>query len=93
MLLAQVMNPDSSYQDAVNDAAISRLVGGLTSCSTAIGGHCKARQRLPTYMDSKLAVRTDELLDDGVLCMHVPKPVTKYRSWFGLILNTTLNFS
>ena len=34
MFLAQVMNPDSSCQNAVNDAAINRLVGGLTSCST-----------------------------------------------------------
>jgi hypothetical protein len=65
MFLAQVMNPDSSCQNAVNDAAISRLVGGLTSCSTATGGYCKARQRLPTDMISKLAVRTGELLDNN----------------------------
>ncbi|MGD8642225.1 MAG: IS4 family transposase [Gammaproteobacteria bacterium] len=55
MFLAQAMSEDRSCQKAVNDAAIKRLVAGLTPCSTATGGYCQARHRLPLKMVSTLA--------------------------------------
>jgi len=47
MFLAQALSQDRSCQKAINDAAIKRLVGGLSPCSTLTGGYCRARQRLP----------------------------------------------
>lgn len=57
MFLAQAMSADRSCQKAVNDAAVNRLLTGLPSCSTATGGYCRARRRLPLEMVSTL-VRT-----------------------------------
>ena len=48
MFLAQAMSADRSCQQAVNEAAIKRLNGGLPQCSTHTGAYCRARQRLPT---------------------------------------------
>ena len=46
MFLSQVMHADGSCQQVVNEAAMSRLIGGLKPCSTSTGGYCRARQRL-----------------------------------------------
>ncbi len=54
MFLAQVMSSDGSCQQAVNHAAVNRMMGGLPLCSTATGGYCRARQRLPTQMVAEL---------------------------------------
>ena len=54
MFLAQAMNTDRSCQNIVNQAALNRLVGGLTVGSTHTGGYCRARQRLPLKMVSEL---------------------------------------
>lgn len=64
MFLAQAMSEDRSCQKAVNDAAIKRLVGGLSPCSTATGGYCQARQRLPLTMVSTLARYTGQRISD-----------------------------
>lgn len=66
MFLAQAMSEDRSCQKAVDDAAIKKLVGGLTPCSTATGGYCLARQRLPLDMVSTLARYTGELINRQV---------------------------
>lgn len=66
MFLAQAMSDDRSCQKAVNDAAIKRVVGGLSPCSTATGGYCQARQRLPLEMVSTLVRHTGELMNDQV---------------------------
>ncbi len=63
MFLAQALNEDRSCQKAVNDAAIQRIANGLSAGSTATGGYCKARQRLPLSMISELVRRTGELID------------------------------
>ena len=47
MFVTQAMSADRSCQNAVNQAAIHRLVSGLPQCSTHTGGYCRARQRLP----------------------------------------------
>lgn len=62
MFLAQVMSQDGSCQQAVNDAAIKRLVSGLKPCSTHTGAYCRARQRLPVEMVSTLCRQTGHLL-------------------------------
>ena len=58
MFLAQAMSADRSCQKAVDDAAIKRLMGGLSICSTHTGAYCRARQRLPLEMVSTLARHT-----------------------------------
>jgi hypothetical protein len=50
MFLAQVMSADRSCRQAVNQAAINRLMATLPACSTHTGGYCRARQRLPLDM-------------------------------------------
>lgn len=64
MFLAQALNADRSCQKAVNDAAVKRLVGGLTVCSTHTGAYCRARQRLPLEMVSTLVRHTGRLTAD-----------------------------
>lgn len=66
MFLAQAMSEDRSCQKAVNEAAIKRVVGGLSPCSTATGGYCRARQRLPLEMVSTLVRYTGELMNGQV---------------------------
>jgi len=63
MFLTQGMNQDRSCQKAVNDAAIQRIATGLPAISTTTGGYCRARQRLPLEMISKLVCRSGELID------------------------------
>ena len=62
MFLAQALSADGSCQNVVNAAAMQRLVGGLTVCSTHTGGYCKARQRLPEAMVSALVKQTGKLV-------------------------------
>jgi len=64
MFLAQAMNEDRSCQKAVNEAAIKRLVGGLSLCSTNTSGYCQARQRLSLEMVSALTRYTGELMSE-----------------------------
>jgi hypothetical protein len=66
MFLAQAMSEDRSCQKAVDDAAIKRVVGGLSPCSTATGGYCQARNRLPLDMVSALTCNTGELITSEV---------------------------
>ncbi len=63
LFLAQALSEDSSCQKAVNEAAIKRMTGGLTVCSTRTGAYCKARQRLPVMMVSALVKQTGRLVD------------------------------
>ncbi len=66
MFLAQAMSEDRSCQKVVNDAAVKRIVGGLSPCSTGTGGYCQARQRLPLDMISTLARYTGELMNEQI---------------------------
>ena len=67
MFLAQALNTDRSCQRAVNDAAIKRLAGGLTPCSTYTGAYCRARQRLPVEMVSTLVRKSGQLMTETAL--------------------------
>ena len=58
MFLAQALSADRSCQKAVDEAAVKRLVAGLTPCSTHTGAYCRARKRLPGEMVHTLACHT-----------------------------------
>lgn len=62
MFLAQSLSADGSCQQVVNDAAVKRLVGGLTPGSTNTSGYCQARARLPLTMISTLTRQAGEIL-------------------------------
>lgn len=47
MFIAQVLSADGSCRNTVDQAATQRLINGLPLCSTATGGYCQARARLP----------------------------------------------
>ena len=66
MFLAQTLNEDRSCQKAVNNAVISRTLGGLPLVSTGTGAYCRARQRLPLKMITTLVQCTSELMDSQV---------------------------
>lgn len=62
MFLSQALSADRSCQRAVNDAAVKRLMGGLSVCSTYTGGYCRARARLPLSMLSGLTQHTGQTM-------------------------------
>jgi hypothetical protein len=62
MFLAQVLSADGSCRQAVDDAAVKRLVGGLEPCSANTSAYCQARTRLPTAMVSTLALQVGEII-------------------------------
>lgn len=62
MFLGQAMSADSSCQQAVNQANVSRLVSGLKENSARTGGYCSARKRLPLEMVQVLAQHTGSLI-------------------------------
>jgi hypothetical protein len=64
MFLSQAMSADRSCQNAVDNAVINRLKGGLPICSTHTGAYCKARNRMPSEMISTLARHTGRLMTD-----------------------------
>lgn len=62
MFLAQALSPDGSCRQVVNDAAVKRLIAGMTPCSSNTAAYCKARARLPQAMIETLTRRTGELV-------------------------------
>lgn len=64
MFLAQAMSADRSCQNSVNRAAVQRLGGGLTVGSTHTGGYCRARQRLPVEMVTRLTQYLGEQINE-----------------------------
>lgn len=60
--LSQASSADRSCQRAVNDAAVKRLIGGLSVCSTHTGGYCRARARRPLSMLSGLTPHTGQAM-------------------------------
>lgn len=66
MFMAQALSADGSCRQAVDDAAVKRLVAGLPRCISKTPAYCKARTRLPQPMISTLACRTGALVVSGV---------------------------
>ena len=67
--LAQALSADRSCQNAVNDAALRRVAGGMRACSTHTGAYCRARARLPVHMVRTLARYTGRWIT-----AHAPQP-------------------
>jgi hypothetical protein len=67
MFMAQALSADGSCRQAVDDAAVKRLVAGLPRNSSNTAAYCKARARLPQTLISTLALRTATLVADGVV--------------------------
>jgi len=67
MFLAQALSADRSCQHIVNQVALQRLAGGLSTGSTCTGGYCLARQRLPLELVSQLTQHLGSLMEE-----HVP---------------------
>ena len=65
MFLAQVLSADGRCRQAVDEAAVKRLIAGLTPYSTNTSAYCQARARLPLDLISTLARDTGELIADG----------------------------
>ncbi len=65
MFLAQALSADGICQQAVDDAMVKRVIGGLKRGSTDTGGYCKARARLPETMVSTLARETGGIIAEG----------------------------
>lgn len=68
MFLAQALSADGSCREAVNHAALKRLVGGLPRCSSSTSAYCQARSRLPTALISTLARKTGEIIASNAPC-------------------------
>ena len=64
MFLGQVLSADGSCQNTVNEANISRLLGGFSTTSSKTGAYCSARKRLPIDMVKALARRTSNLMSE-----------------------------
>lgn len=66
MFVAQSLSADGSCRQAVDDAAVKRLIAGMRPCSSNTAAYCKARARLPQDMVETLTRRTGKLVADGV---------------------------
>lgn len=64
MFLAQTMSSDRSCQNIVNQAAVNKIAGGLTSGSTSTRAYCRARKRLPTSLITEMAQEVGLLIDE-----------------------------
>lgn len=69
IFLAQALSADRSCQNAINEAALRRLSGGMRACSTHTGAYCRARARLPLQMVRTLARYTGRWIT-----AHAPQP-------------------
>ncbi|MCR4301678.1 MAG: IS4 family transposase [Sulfuricaulis sp.] len=62
MFLSQALSADRSCQRAVNEAAVKRLIGGLSRLSTHTGAYCRARMRLPPILPANLVRHTGQAM-------------------------------
>lgn len=63
LFIGQALSPDGACQDAVARRLSERTARGQTACSLSSGPYCKARQRLPLGLISRLAVSVGETLE------------------------------
>ena len=65
MFLAQALSAGGSCREVVNDAAVKRLLSGMSPCSTNTAGYCRARARLPQAMIATLTRQVGAVVSDG----------------------------
>lgn len=63
LFIGQALSPDGACQDAVARHLSERCALGETSCSLSSGPYCKARQRLPLDLISRLAATVGDQLE------------------------------
>ena len=63
LFIGQALSPDGACQDAVARRLSERTARGQTACSLNSGPYCKARQRLPLGLISRLAMSVGETLE------------------------------
>lgn len=66
MFMAQALSADGSCRQAVDEAAVKRLIAGMSPCSSNTAAYCKARARLPQAMVEALAQRTGALVTEAL---------------------------
>jgi len=66
MFMAQVLNSDRSWQNAINEFSARRVASGLRACSTSTAAYCRARKRLPQNMVSSLVSFTGQAMTASV---------------------------
>ena len=81
MFLTQAMNADRSFQNAVNQAAADRVIGGLPKVSTRTGGYCRARQRLPKQMVEHLTKHVAGLVERAAAGKYMDTSRIASRVW------------
>ncbi|MBK1720567.1 IS4 family transposase, partial [Thiocystis violacea] len=62
MFLAQALSADGSCRQAVDEAAVKRLLAGLPPHSTNTSAYCQARARLPKSLIATLARQTGAMI-------------------------------
>jgi hypothetical protein len=63
LFIGQALSPDGACQDAVARNVSERCARGEAGCSLNTGPYCKARQRLPLGLISRLGVAVGETLE------------------------------
>ena len=63
LFVGQALSPDGACQDAVARHLSERTAAGQAACSLNSGPYCKARQRLPLGLISRLGVTVGEQLE------------------------------
>ena len=63
LFIGQALSPDGACQDAVARRLSERTARGQAACSLNSGPYCKARQRLPLGLISRLATSVGEALE------------------------------
>jgi len=65
MFLAQVLSADGSCQQAVDEAVIKRILGGLPVRGASTSAYCQARGRLRTEVVSTLTRQIGGMIGAG----------------------------
>lgn len=73
MFLAQALSADGSCRFAVDQAATYRVLSDLPCCSTATGGYCRARARLPVALIQQLTRFTAQCTEAQTLPHQSPQ--------------------
>jgi hypothetical protein len=63
LFVGQALSPDGACQDAVARRLSERTAAGQNACSLSSGPYCKARQRLPFELISRLGIAVGERLE------------------------------
>ena len=66
LFIGQALSPDGACQDAVSRHLSERIALGSKACSLSTGPYCKARQRLPLALITRLATTVSQRLESAI---------------------------